>query len=206
MRKSFENMRLEGIVEMDEAFFPVSYKGNHKNSKSFKMPREPHMRGGQVRKRGLSREQTCVPCAVDRNGFCVSKVSNLGRVSTKDIHSVFDGKIDTGSTVVTDKMNSYVRFAHTSGLDIVQVKGGKGKRGIYNVQRVNAYHSKLKKFMAKFNGVSTKHLNNYLAWSGFVNYAKETDDEKRNELLCIILTVPMRSVCREISSRSPLPA
>lgn len=206
VRKSFENMRLEGIVEMDEAFFPVSYKGNHKNSKSFKMPREPHMRGGQVRKRGLSREQTCVPCAVDRNGFCVSKVSNLGRVSTKDIHSVFDGKIDTGSTVVTDKMNSYVRFAHTSGLDIVQVKGGKGKRGIYNVQRVNAYHSKLKKFMAKFNGVSTKHLNNYLAWSGFVNYAKETDDEKRNELLSIILTVPMRSVCREISSRSPLPA
>lgn len=60
--------------------------------------------------------------------------------------------------------------------------------------------------MAKFNGVSTKHLNNYLARSGFVNYAKETDDEKRNELLSIILTVPMRSVCREISSRSPLPA
>lgn len=206
VRKSSEDMRLEGIVEIDEAFFPVSYKGNHKNSKSFKMPREPHMRGGQVHKRGLSREQSCVPCAVDRNGLCVSKVSNLGRASTKDIHSVLDGKIDVDSTIVTDKMNSYVRFAHSNNIVLVQVKNGRGKKGIYDLQHINSYHSKLKKFMAKFNGVSTKHLDNYLAWSGFVNYAKEADDEKRNELLSIILTVPMRSVCREISGRSPLPA
>lgn len=205
VRKAFEDARLEGIVEMDETFFSVSYKGNHKNSKSFKMPREPHMRGGQVHKRGLSRDQACVPCAVDRNGMCVSKVSNLGRASTKDIHSVFDGKIDSDSTVVTDKMNSYVRFAHSNDIDLVQVKNGRGKKGIYDLQHINSYHSKLKKFMARFNGVSTKHLDNYLAWSGFVNYAKEADDEKRNELLSIILTVPMRSVCREISGRSPLP-
>lgn len=206
LRSVSDGVKLEGIVEMDETFFPVSYKGNHKNSKSFKMPREPHLRGGETHKRGLSREQVCAPCAVDRNGDSIAKASNLGRVSTKNIHAVFDDKIDSDSTVVTDKMNSYVRFAHSCDLDLVQVKNGRGKKGIYDLQHINSYHSKLKKFMAKFNGVSTKHLNNYLAWSGFVNYAKETDDEKRNELLSIILTVPMRSVCREISSRSPLPA
>lgn len=206
LRSVSDGVKLDGIVEMDETFFPVSCKGNHKNSKSFKMPREPHLRGGETHKRGLSREQVCAPCAVDRNWDSIAKASNLGRVSTKDIHSVFDGKIDSDSTVVTDRMNSYVRFAHGCDLDLVQVKNGRGKKGIYDLQHINSYHGKLKKFIAKFNGVSTKHLNNYLAWSGFVNYAKETDDEKRNELLSIILTVSMRSVCREISSRSPLPA
>lgn len=106
LRSVSDGVKLEGIVEMYETFFPVSYKGNHKNSKSFKMPREPHMRGGETHERGLSREQVCTPCAVDRNGDSIAKASNLGRVSTKDIHSVFDGKIDFDSTVVTDKMNS----------------------------------------------------------------------------------------------------
>lgn len=205
IRKSFEDMQLEGIVEIDETFFPVSYKGNHKGSKSFKMPREPHMRGGQVHKRGLSREQACAPCAVDRNGFCLSKVSNLGRVSAKHIHLVFDDKIDNCSTIVTDKMNSYVRFANTNNINIVQVKSGKSKKGIYNIQHINAYHSKLKKFMAKFNGVSTKHLNNYLAWSAFVNYMKGNDGAKMDELLNAVVTMPISSKCREFSSRSPIP-
>lgn len=91
------------------------------------------MRGGETHRRGLSGEQVCAPCAIDRNGGSIAKASNLGRVSIK-------------------------------------------------------------------------RLNNYLAWSGFANYAKEMDGEKRNRLLLVILAVPMRSVCRENSSRSALPA
>jgi hypothetical protein len=36
--------------------------------------------------------------------------------------------------------------------------------GIYHIQNVNAYHSRLKKWIAKFNGVATKYLANYLGW------------------------------------------
>lgn len=35
---------------------------------------------------------------------------------------------------------------------------------IYNIQRVNAFHSSLKRWINKFNGVSTKYLTNYLFW------------------------------------------
>lgn len=35
---------------------------------------------------------------------------------------------------------------------------------IYNIQRVNAFHSSLKRWIRKFNGVSTKFLTNYLFW------------------------------------------
>ena len=41
--------------------------------------------------------------------------------------------------------------------------------------------------MKSFNGVSTKYLNNYLIWHNFVNYAKESDVEKRAILLSYVL-------------------
>jgi len=53
---------------------------------------------------------------------------------------------------------SYVRFANGSHLDLMQLKSGKEKKGIYNIQRINSYHSRLKGFLRPFNGVSTKYL------------------------------------------------
>jgi hypothetical protein len=40
-------------------------------------------------------------------------------------------------------MNSYVRFANVNGIDLVQLKTGKTKKGIYNIQHINSYHSQL---------------------------------------------------------------
>ena len=179
---------LDGIVEADETFFTISYKGNHKKSKKFTMPREPHKRGNSTHVRGLSSEKVCVPCAVNRSGMSIAKVSNTGRVSTKDLHEIYDGRIDPSATLVTDKMNSYVRFSNANGIELVQLKTGKAKKGIYNIQHINSYHSQLKRFMKSFNGVSTKYLNNYLIWHNFVNYAKESDVEKRAILLSYVLT------------------
>ena len=150
---------LDGIVEADETFFTISYKGNHKKSKKFTMPREPHKRGNSTHVRGLSSEKVCVPCAVNRSGMSIAKVSNTGRVSTKDLHEVYDGRIDPSATLVTDKMNSYVRFSNANGIELVQLKTGKAKKGIYNIQHINSYHSQLKRFMKEFNVVSTKYLN-----------------------------------------------
>ena len=36
---------LDGIIEADETFFAISYKGNHSKSKTFAMPRKAHKRG-----------------------------------------------------------------------------------------------------------------------------------------------------------------
>ena len=32
------------------------------------------------------------------------------------------------------------------------------------IQNVNAYHSRLKNWMARFHGVATRYLPNYLGW------------------------------------------
>ena len=193
------NVELDGIIEADETFFSVSYKGSRN------LTRVAHKRGGEVHTRGLSHEKVCVPCAVNRNGLSIAKISNLGRVSTQAIHNVYDGKIAQDSTIVTDKASAYIRFADANSLKLVQLKNGVAKKGIYNIQHINNYHSRLKKFMQNFNGVATKYLNNYLAWNNFVNYAKETDGEKKNILMRFTLTTVKNITCRQISHRATLP-
>ena len=172
------DVKLDGIVEADEAFFPISYKGNHKKSVIFKMPRKAHKRGKQTHKRGLSREKVCVPCAVTRNGLSLAKITNLGRVSAKDIHHAFDKRIMPNSILCTDAISCYNDLARTEKLELIQLKTGKSKLGIYHIQHINSYHSMLKNFINRFHGVATKYLNNYLVWHNFLNYAKESYAEK----------------------------
>ena len=149
--------------------------------------------------RGLSQEKVRF-----RNGLSISKITNTGRVST-NLHHIYDGRIKTNSTLVTDKMNSYVRFTNANGIDLVQLKTGKAKKGIYNIQHINSYHSQLKRFMRGFNGVSTKYLNNYLVWNNLVNYAKESDMEKRNIFLTFVLATLKTAKCRDLSNRPAVP-
>ena len=86
-----DDVTLDGIIEADETFFAISYKGNHSKSKTFAMPRKAHKRGHSTHIRGLSQEKVCVPCAVNRNGLSISKITNTGRVSTIDLHHIYDG-------------------------------------------------------------------------------------------------------------------
>ena len=60
-----------------------------------------------------------------------SKIAaTLGRVNTKDLHNVYDDKIKDSATICTYKMNSYVRFANSNKINLVQLKSGKSKKGI----------------------------------------------------------------------------
>jgi len=67
--------------------------------------------------------------------------------------------------------------------ELVQLKTCKSKKGSYNIQHINSYHSQLNRFMKGIHGVSTKYLNDYLVWYNFVNYAKETKAEKLDILM-----------------------
>lgn len=198
-------IKLEGIVEADETFFPVSYKGNHKNSKTFVMPRVAHHRGHSVKKLGLSDEQVCVPCAVNRKGQSVARVGKLGKVSNLCIDKSLGKQIKPCSILCTDKEQAYRKFSKEYNHTLIQLDTGKSKKGIYNIQHFNSYHSMLKVFMYRFRGVSTKYLNNYLIWNNFVNYARETYKEKLVILLNHIIVININTTFRELSKRPPLP-
>jgi len=164
-------VKLDGIVEADETFFRISFKGNHSRSQFFSMPREPHMRGERSKKRGISLEKVCVPCAVNRDGKSIAQIANLGRASVRSISSVFAGRISPDAVLCTDKHNAYVGFAEREGINLLQLKSTQRVSGTLGIQHINGYHSQLKTFMERFHGVATKYLNNYLVWHNLRNYA-----------------------------------
>lgn len=174
---------VDGVVEMDETFFPLSYKGNHKRS-GFKMPRPARKRGKQVQLRGISREQVCVASALDRNGNIILESVCTGRIGYKDLERLYTGRIDENSIICTDSHKSYLRFAKDLHLDHKRIMRGHFKNGIYHINHINSLHSRLKLWMAKFKGVSTKYLPNYLSWYKWIeSFSKEKDAIKTKNML-----------------------
>lgn len=102
-------------------------------------------------------------------------------------------------------MNSYVRFAKSKDIQLIQLKSGKEKRGIYNIQRINNYHSKLKKFMDNFNGVATKYLNNYLVWHKWFDMKGHTQLEKADLFLVKAISIAISVRFRQLSLRLAIP-
>lgn len=142
---------------------------------------------------------------MNRNGLSIAKATNLGRVSTKDLHKIYDGRIVPESTMVTDKMNSYKRLCKANGLELIQLKSGKARNGIYHIQHINNYHSQLKMCMDRFKGVSSKYLNNYLIWHNIVNYSKEELAERKNILLRFVMSILYKETFQTITIRKILP-
>lgn len=134
-------VKLDGIVEADETFFRISFKGNHSRSQFFSMPREPHMRGERSKKRGISLEKVCVPCAVNRDGKSIAQIANLGRASVRSISNVFGGRISPDAVLCTDKHNAYVGFAEREGINLLQLKSTQRVSGTLGIQHINGYHS-----------------------------------------------------------------
>ena len=201
-----DKVYLDGVVEADETFFDVSYKGNHKR---FSLPRAAHKRGGSVHTKGLSSEKVCVPCAVDHTGTSYSKPAKLGKVSSECISNVFDGIISPRATLCTDNEKAYLRFSLDRKINLVQMETDKrttqkdGKE--YGIQRINAYHSNLKGFIQRFHGVSTKYLGNYLTWNNLLVNNRREREELLSLLLAHIMTIRMPVKSRDIPDRPPVP-
>lgn len=166
---SKKEARLSGVVEIDETYPAVSYKGNHSKNKCFMMPRDPHKRGSQVGKRGLSDELLCIPCAVDNAGNVIGRSVKCGAVSYAGLSALYSAdKIADNSVIVTDSCKAYILLASDCKSELVQIPSGSHSNGDYNIQRVNSFHTSFMNLINhKHRGVSSKHINGYLAWCAF---------------------------------------
>lgn len=151
---------LTGMVEADETYFRKSRKG------SKKLDRSPRKRGKEGAKRGLSKDQVCVLVACDRNGNEADYIAGTGSVSGKWLKSHFRQHISSDSVLITDGAASFTSFCSKLEVKhkVIINKEGMRVQGPYHIQNVNSYHSSLKNWMRRFNGVATKYLNNYLSW------------------------------------------
>lgn len=180
-----EEVVLGGIVEADDTFFLLSYKGNHKNKGDFYelYGREARKRGGENSVRGISHEQACVACGVDRGYHSYSKVAGTAALTSKKVKEVFTGIIQKESVLCVDGVTSYRQFAAKNHIQLENIESDKKKKGVYHLNNVNSFHSILKDFVRRYKGVSTKYLNNYLIWCTWLKRKKMNDDLRRDVML-----------------------
>ena len=143
------------------------------------LSREVKKRGTGASQRGISKEQVCVPCGVNLDGKSIALISNLGKPRFIDIRAVFAGHIVKGSVLVTDSLRAYQRLSLDMDLYHIHIEHNRHRNGIFNIQTINSYHSRLKDLVLRvFKGVATKYLNNYLVYHNLVNISKESRREK----------------------------
>lgn len=127
--------------ELDETYFPESFKGNHAKG-SFTMPRPSRHRGKQVHRRGLSRERICVMTGVNDSNETFLEVTGRGALSRERAMDALRGRIAAGSVVATDRAAAYVgvlaelEVAAHAAYDPKDRSGG-------TINRVNTVHSLL---------------------------------------------------------------
>jgi hypothetical protein len=162
-----------GIVEMDETYFLYSEKGKRKIT-----GRKARKRGGASQFRGISKEQVCVLVARDRQKQTFSKVLGQGRIVKSKLDKAIGSKVSTTNTLCTDAWRAFKAYANERGIEHYPFKsnGKERVKGLYHIQNVNNYHSRLKGWMNRFNGVATKYLDHYLSWFLFLDVIRFRND------------------------------
>ena len=150
---------LNGIVEADETYFLESFKGSRHLS------RAPRKRGGKAKKRGLSAEQ--IPVLIVRDRYGATTDSVLENVTEKTVGAVLTPVLASDALLCTDGARVYRALAEHEGIEhraLMTSQRERVKDRVFHIQNVNAYDSRLKAWMARFKGVATCYLPNYLGW------------------------------------------
>jgi transposase-like protein len=162
---------LTGIAEADEAFFLKSFKGQKKA-----MPRASRKRGSKAAKPGLSDEQIPVLICRDRSGITTDFI--LEKDDRQHLVEALKPILASDAILCTDGSQAMVGVARKLCVTHKPVNLSAGVRvreGVYHVQNVNAYGSRLKTWMRRFNGVATCHLANYLGWRRYLDRHVDND-------------------------------
>ncbi len=196
-------IKLSGNIIADDTRLNYNLKGNH--GATFIMPRNARSRGGSYSMKSHNKNQICILCAIDENGNSFSKVIGFGNPSAKRICDGFKGKIDcfeNGNYLITDGANYFNKTIETYGFlewkkRTTLKKGNKRVPDTtteYHIQQINSYHSRLKRFIRNYNGISSRYLPGYLLLFDFLQNNKDIDDTTLcREILSTMATAPKLS-------------
>jgi transposase-like protein len=151
---------LRGIVEADETFVLESFKGRWSD-----LPRKARKRGGTARHGGLYQDNIPVLVARDRKGATFDAV--LPQVDGASVEAALAGVVTQDNHLIGDGGKAIAAFARRAGIPFHAVLApGKPtpEAPHLHINNVNAYHGRLKQWLARLNGVATKNLPNYLGW------------------------------------------
>lgn len=156
--------RLRGVVEGDETYFPLSYKGQRR------LPRPAHRRGGASHQRGTGGEKAPVLVMRDRHGATAD--FKLAKADVAGESPLVRDKVARDAVFCSDGGASLQLSVRAAGIEhrALNLSAGIRVAGAYHIQNVNAYCSRLKWWMGRFHGVATKYLQNYLGWRRWLDH------------------------------------
>lgn len=150
--------KMSGIVEADETFFTENCKGNR------------HIQHRKPKKRGLSSKKTLgdrVPVLMVRDRSGTEADFIFQRIEKKAIHDYLRPLMGQEIVLCTDGSSIYQTFAEEENIPHKRIVGLNNTYvvdEIFHIQNLNAYISRLKVWLRRFNCVATKCLENYLGW------------------------------------------
>lgn len=159
---------MTGVIEADETFFARSFKGQRSG-----LPRGSKKRGGRPKRKpeasnktDPSDERVAVLVARQR-GTRATLNTVLAGLDAASLTQALRPALSQDAVLSSDGNAAYGVAARELGIEagyFVAGYHGYGGDGVWHVQNVNAYHQRLKAWMARFHGVATKYLPSYLGW------------------------------------------
>ena len=208
-------IKLNGVIAADDTRVDYNLKGRH--GEGFVMPRNSRKRGGDNNIQNHNKNSLCVLCAVDENGNSFSKIVGFGNPSAIRICEGFKGKIDinsNGNILVTDGAKCFKQTVETYNFRDWKRKKTvfKGTKRVpdtkdsYHIQQINSYHSRLKRFLRNYNGISSRYLPGYLLLFDYLQNNKNTDHILLcKEVLSTMASLPALTV-EDLENRYLIPA
>ena len=103
--------KLSGVIQVDETFIRESQKGSrHLNSYLKKEERKPRYGRMPSKLGNMGPEFATVTTAIDNRGYCVCKVSGLGKLTTEQFYDSFEPHFESVSFLCSDGNNTYEEY------------------------------------------------------------------------------------------------
>lgn len=181
-----KDVQLSGVIAADDTRVRYNLKGNH--GSHFVMPRNARKRGGQDTVKTYQRNQICVLCAIDRQGRSFSRCVGFGKPSGKRLVNGFAGKlnINNDTVLVSDGDKAYGMVVRKYNLPrweirISEKKGTKRYPAVVDdihLNKINAYHSRLKTLLEPAHGMASRYLPGTLLLFDYLenNRGRSVDD------------------------------
>lgn len=153
---------VQGIVEADETCILKSCKGQRQALQA--LQRVARKRGGHATARGMSAEQDIVLVVRDRSGACTDQI--VQALDTPHLAAVLQPLLAADAVLCTDGSSALAAAARHLGVEhhAINASAGQNACRAWHINNVNGHHSRLKRWMVRFNGVASSYLHHYLGW------------------------------------------
>lgn len=111
--------KLNGVVQIDETFMRESQKGEKELVSFIKDEDRLPRYGWKPSQYGVMGPEWCtITTMVDLKGYCVCKVSGLGKLTVETFTDLFDSHLDNPSFICTDANKVYKQYCNVKGIPL----------------------------------------------------------------------------------------